>query len=492
MPQYYDPITGKLIEQQTAKGRYFNPVTGEEVSEPPKPSHPLATLGDAVVDTVKGAGKSFLNTGSQLGNWAARIGFIPGVTDQMAEERRAKDKALLAPTNTAQKVGGYLEQAGEFVLPGLGAEKVGIGLAKALPWAEKAPKLFQVGARAITEGLTGAGVTAAQGGDPLSGGIVSAALPVAGSVLAPVARVVKNSAVKSAEKFLGPIAPGSRKLAKEVATGIVDRGETSLIGTQGKMLERAGKSANTAVSEINRVSKELTGRTGDAAVTVPTAPIRNVLDKELAKTTIVNPAGETVVVPGKAAAHNALTEIKTFLDQFGDNLSAADAIAFKSKWGNVGFGTDKASKAEAAAAKKAWGALKDGLKGLTDDLTQPGKDYHFWKSLEELLGKNIDRKAPNTFGDLGRNSLRAFAAGLFGGFAAGGPLGAAAGSITGPLVSGALRTPTGQLAKAQIKSAASKGVNWFGKQELTPWMTRQAIKNLLKGGTSSVTQDERE
>lgn len=159
----------------------LKPRTKGRVQEAPSVFQP-------VTDVLAGIGSGVFNSGLGV---SKLLGAVPSET--------TLEDIGMAPTNDLQKAGMAAEQIGEFFLPsglaGKGAKAVEAATAASrLPTAAKT--LLNVGTRAGLE-ATGAGaVTAVQtGGDvetTRAAAGLSAAIPVAGRVIQPVANVAKT------------------------------------------------------------------------------------------------------------------------------------------------------------------------------------------------------------------------------------------------------------------------------------------------------------
>lgn len=162
-------------------------------------SHVLSTLFDPIGNLAMGAAKGAESTIVNLGSLAHHI---PGMSIIAPDRTGAFDSAhqdsdvadALATHGGMQGTGKFLEQVGEFFIPG-GIASRG---AKATTAALNAGKWMQLAIRAGIEGLSAAGVTAAQGGNPVEAGagtaLISGVLGAPGAILGKTNGVLVNGA----------------------------------------------------------------------------------------------------------------------------------------------------------------------------------------------------------------------------------------------------------------------------------------------------------
>ncbi len=180
MPQYHvtDPTTNRSVtltgdsppteaELTEIFARLNTPTQPAAVPKPPARVPFQYTQAGQQVEGAKGIAKGAATTAIGLGELAYK--YVPGVSKlsdtltglagygprpgEQPGDTFAAARASVRPTNAAQNVGFYAEQAGEFAVPG--ARMAGVSRGASLPF------------RAALEGATAAGVAGAQsGGDP--------------------------------------------------------------------------------------------------------------------------------------------------------------------------------------------------------------------------------------------------------------------------------------------------------------------------------------
>lgn len=146
-------------------------------SQTTTPKHPMAVLGDAVVETGKGVLKGAGQTASMLMRGAATM--FPGVNYSAADAARVERR--LEPTNTAQSIGRGIEKTAEMLVPAgrVAAATRGASLAM----------------RSGAQAATGAAVEAAQGGsaeDVLSSALLMGATPAVSDVISAVGKGITH------------------------------------------------------------------------------------------------------------------------------------------------------------------------------------------------------------------------------------------------------------------------------------------------------------
>jgi len=205
--------------------QHYGSVTGKPASAAPQPSSggALGAVGDFVTGIAKGAGSTAANLGSLVSKVPGLGSFLTGTGNALgdlaataiyghvappvtADQATAAANEALAPTNTAQKVGKIAEQVGETLIPAGAITEAGKGLSLA--------------GRIGLEGAANAGIAAAQGGNPIVGGALGAAIPAAGAALraaAPSLSAADAAAVALANRAGVPVdaatATGNRAIA---------------------------------------------------------------------------------------------------------------------------------------------------------------------------------------------------------------------------------------------------------------------------------------
>lgn len=178
--------------------------------------------GDLGVGAVKGAAHTgtfirdaakkyiFGNSPQEEGAYQSKPGGeIKNALNPNNEPQPSDFRDWLKPENLPQKIGFGAEQAAEFAIPGGAVEKgakaadVGIDALKAAPFLSKAMKVLS---RSGLEAASGGSVAAAQGQDPKSAAMFSAAMPIAGAALKPAGKALaEKAAPQLANKLLRPV-----------------------------------------------------------------------------------------------------------------------------------------------------------------------------------------------------------------------------------------------------------------------------------------------
>jgi gas vesicle protein len=241
-----------------------------QVRQTPQPSRLGWYQGAAetLTDLAKGAGKALVREGIRGG---ALLRKIPGVS--ALDSLMAPIEVPVEPTNPTQQVGGVLEQIGETVAPSKAILKLGEKAATTI-----APRLSAtIGERLATalpkvavEGAGGAALAAAQGGSPVVGGLVGAAVPaVAGAVRALPANL-RGQASKQVEQALGATKERYKAMAQRLTPEILKRG---LRGSREALQQRAAETVSEVGDRIDQALQQYGGRE------IVTAPVVEALEK---------------------------------------------------------------------------------------------------------------------------------------------------------------------------------------------------------------------
>lgn len=211
---------------------------------PAAPAEPPNTFGDALIGIGKGAAGTAINLGllvHKIPGVSAAVdavygdagdgdqtlsGLVAGSAPRKGLSTRAFEVAdeVVRPTNTAQRIGKGVEQIAEFMVPAAGAEKLAATVA-----AKTAPILGRaapVVARAVTQGATSAGVAEAQGGDPMSAGLLAAAVPAAGVLAGGTARMLRKSSEGLVRAAIKPTVSAMKKISGTAGQGLDAKAES--------------------------------------------------------------------------------------------------------------------------------------------------------------------------------------------------------------------------------------------------------------------------
>jgi hypothetical protein len=446
-----------------------HPVSAEDFLPKRASSGWPATIGDVLLGGLKGAG----STVAHLGEMAVNAGAIPGVLPAgLSPEFRnpifQRAGEATTPTNTAQKVGKIAEQIGEVVLP-----------TKAASLATKGLPLV---ARMAAEGAINAGLSSAQGGNPLVAGAVGAALPGVGSLIERAAPALRASAEKQVVEALGPTKERFKAMAERLTPEILRRG---LRGSREQIQQQAAEGAAAAGDKIDAAIQQFGGREVDPANVVDALesaknafrtsvrqPLQQVRPDLRGQVMSVDPNGIAVVAHEfEPRAIRQLEGLQQVIKDMGPSVRADQLIAVRRAWDKVvdqagGFahraggaiGVPLADQSEAAAKRAATSAIREQLNATVPELTDLNKEYSFWKSLDDVTSQTLRRTQSHG------PSLTGTAA-----EAAGSVVGAAAGLTHGPggAISGAfVLGKLGKMAQAAFNSPKWKMMSAGWKDDL--------------------------
>lgn len=207
-----------------------------------KPEKPTGMLDKAlsvqgqVLDNAKnfavGAAKGVGNTVYNLGKLAHKLPGMDVIAPDRAGAFEGGPPQALGAEGGWQTAGKAAEQVGEFFVPGAASAGKLAPVANALGSG--------LAGRAVTGALTGGGVTAAQGGDPIAGGLAGGVAPVAAAAVGKAAPMMMNAKIgATASSFRRGANPGQ---------GIVDEGLVA--GSLGGMEKQVLQAKETLGKQI--------------------------------------------------------------------------------------------------------------------------------------------------------------------------------------------------------------------------------------------------
>jgi hypothetical protein len=354
---------------------------------------------DVLTGAAKGLGRSAVGAGQLVAS-------IPGVApaieagyraagypvDVKASLAAAKEEPLLTPQNTGQKVGMLAEQVGEFF---------------ALPTG-KAGLVRQAATQAAGSGLL-AKVQGAGAGGTGAAAVGGALGPGIGKVLSTAAPKLEASAQKLVKKALGPTKERYKAMAEKIAPEFLKRGVGGALGkSRPGLLQEA---INKAEDAGEAVDAALTQHAGQRIVTTP------ILDAlEQAKAAFRSP-DTGIVLDKRVVTH--LDDLKQLVTDLGPDASVRDLVAVRRVWDDIvsrvggfehratgGIGVPLAEQTEGWAKREGANAIRRVLASDVPDLAAVNKEFHFWKTLEDIVSQTMKREAPQKPG-LGRTIMTA-------------------------------------------------------------------------------------
>lgn len=262
------------------------------------------------IGMLKGAGGT-LNALGSLVYPDALARRVSGLSEAQQRAQDAHDRQLFAPRGTAQNVGRDTEQAGEFLIPGMGEDAAVGDAARFLPETRFLKPLLHVGFNAAT----GAGLNKLQGGSAARG----AELGAGGSVF--------GQAIHAA-------APGLMELTQGIDTPGRRTGKALLNETHALTPGLVTKSANRAVDRLAPQLNEAADRASvkpNAAIgmltsgrtEIPLAAPRFVPGKLTRNTVLYTPNDE---IRKLLPAGSLQTPMSSYVDIFPDQLPNAEIV----------------------------------------------------------------------------------------------------------------------------------------------------------------------
>ena len=404
------------------------------------------------------------------------------------------------PSNTAQKLGGMVEQAGEFALPaaGVGAVAKGLPLVNALGQAATAYGVSKV--QGASE--TGSRVNAALGA---LGPVVSEALPVIGQKIRDTA--VTQLAQKLTKGLASPgpdvtyaLKTGDVGPDVKQAVGIVRQAASDILDAPiqlgwGKWMTTLARDAAEKGKTLGQAIKGSLGQ-----VMVPVQPILDEFDKlsgQLAEHAIPGKGGSVTTIVRNPALGDAIQDLKDIVSKYpGGQISIEHLSDLKRTWDDAVYtlategkvGVDAAALANTAKKK----AMETGANAIRRVLEQQAPDIaalneaasHAYR-LQSLV-KNLYSKQPGV-GPLGQSI--AHSVGGFAGYGVGELIGhplmgmGAGTTLGGRLLVKTVESPLFQTFSAARKNMIAKAIAAGDQAGLV-----KALTSGVQATTSSATE----
>ena len=437
---YYNTVRSKPKEEDPIVAA-FNAAKKPQPATEPQETAPAGSWGSSraaqargTMDLLEGAGKGVIETGTTLvrelpitsGLGALRM--IPAVKRFVTDPDLPK---ALEPSNTPQKVGKFAERVGEFAI-GEGAVTAG---AKAIPALTRAAASSPRTANIVKNAVVGGGVTGAQGGDPVTGAAIGGGFSAAGELVAPLAKALAASAVKSYSRALGASKEtmknisakvvGGYDVAGERIPGLIERGTMALTrkglaGKASREVEILGDQIDTLWSSIPSGEKVPAAQINAAIAQarsgfVEAGPLKSMTVKigdvlPTDKVISANPAFRTATVARSSevaiepAAVRNLDRVQRLITTLTDDAGQVDVHQLRrvkqvfdevvaGRGGYAGKQLSIADQAGVLARKEAANAIREELANTFPDVAAVNRQFHFWKSVETVMDETLRRTA---------------------------------------------------------------------------------------------------
>ncbi len=347
--------------------------------------------GDAVENTVTnlgvGAAKSLFGTLANAGRFSDLITRRFASPAQMQKSDEEIER-LSTPRNTAQKIGGGLEQAAEMYVTGgplkSGAEFLA-GKAPAMIARAAAPAA-RIGAEALNAGTS----AALHDEDPKSAAIYGASGAAASEAAPLIAPSLKRWAQQQYARFLNPTKQATKNMTERVVPELLDRGVRV-----PRVSDKAGAEylADKAAQEAGKVGEKI----GQAVENVPSAvqpQIQPILDtlENYKNSFIVN--GVRV---NEAAVQNA-EKLQDTIHALGSNVSYQSLNRARqildegvARAGGY-YGKTLAEGSMVDAQREAANAMRRQLSQASPDISKLNAEFHFWSQVRDIAEATAERK----------------------------------------------------------------------------------------------------
>lgn len=327
---------GKLVLDENGNEVLKAELGGREVPTPDMTATPemrQRALG-AVAGFNTGVAKGIGSTVYGLGKLVHKI---PGVSDLVGkypEKEELRGVGVdLDPRGTAESVGHGTEQIAEFFVPGTQSLKLG-KLAKGAMAGMKGGKLLGLGADAGIQAATAAGVTAVQGGDVETAGVLGAATPLIGGgikrgaplIRAGLAQFTPRVRLKPIVALVKAIKPGKHnfKFEKDLASAIPDLKATEKL--TGKAIESVDDLVETSKATKKRLWDEYEAMFGGKPPVLDATPVSDAIFKTITSRTAHLDATTAKAILEKATKYDKLKldarELENWLQDANAELHA--------------------------------------------------------------------------------------------------------------------------------------------------------------------------
>jgi hypothetical protein len=267
-------------------------------------------------------------------------GMVPPetTTNDIALPFTGGQRVIGQPEGGLQNAGYYGEQVGEFLAPAGMVGRAAKGVEAATAGSRLLPPLAQsavnVAARMGLEGLSGAGVTAAQTGDlgqAKQAGAFSAAVPAIGAAVAPIAAPLKQVlSTKLAPRFIGQLI---RPPHGQMLFGKDPSGEVARMGITANSIEELAGKINAVREDVGQAIDRTLKATQSASQVIDVAPLINGPIDDAIKMSKGNTALETRLENYRKWAFQQFGISSTATPR-SVRLRPIDARKFKTKLGN--------------------------------------------------------------------------------------------------------------------------------------------------------------
>ncbi len=381
------------------------PVAGAAKKEDPSVLRGLAGIAEVAIPKARQGAMDLLGgvragvagslTGLYRGTYNAMRPLMAGAPE-LPPNSPEVESWVTPPDSAAGRAGKFLEQAGEFMLPG-GAVRRGAKAIQGITQGMRGAGALNVAGRAALEGASAAGVRGIQtGGDPeemeqagLTAGGISGAMGAATAGIP----ALRESAKKGYARALGATRDENKLITDRISPELMDRG---FKGTRRGMLKRASASAEDVGQQIEAAHDALPK---DLAYDMNTLA-KQIDDAATDLFTIAGPNGARI--PNSDAAERGLSTVQDLKVRLAQASTIDPAtkqlmvphealLAFRRAWDKMvnakkGFTTgDLALDASGNAMRETSGVARETLNTANPQIADLNKEYKLWSDTEKVL-----------------------------------------------------------------------------------------------------------
>lgn len=443
----------------------------------------MHTLGDALMGALKGGGETAFYLGKMLHkipgvSEAVDAAFsLPKGTSQASFSDQSQVLQDLQASSTAQKVGKGVERIAETIAPAGVIGRAGEALAAA-PAVANAFKGAATAAKIGVNALGGGFMSAAQGGDPVTGAVLSGAATGAGDAAKALSAKLKDQAETKIMQALGATKERYKAIADKITPEILQRG---LTGSREAIQQRAAAMKSEVGDQIDTAIQAF-NRTHDSSAVLAAL--------EQAKAPyLLNVNGKTVVLDSRPIGQ--LDKLKQTLTQLGPQPTTEQLVAVRRAWDQVAsqaggyaqraagaIGMPLKEQSEAWAKREGANAIRSLLAQDVPELAKINKEYSFWKNLDDVLTQTLQRTAPQKPGlavEVAKAGGQAAGAAIG---VSGGPAASALGSVLGRQLSGmvekAITSPSWKMVDAQLRNKLADAITAGSRGQVLSTLSRIA------------------
>lgn len=489
-----------MAEQQSydAQGKPLAPISYDPQGrplpagptfDPSQPSKPVRTrMGDAMVSQYPavmggpvageiglGAIKTIPRTVLELAQWLSQLtGFGDPQKFQAVQDQ-------LAPQSGLESAGAVIGDVVQAIVPLTGVEKAASFVAKSVPIGKQFTK-------AVVRAAGNAAVAGAQGGDPLTAGVLGAAIPAIGDRLAPGLRAGAEESMVEALGPSGGTGPRTRiqlKQGKQIAPDLLERRFGAMSNKQA-----LAKSRQMLADAKNAVDAAWTGPLPDK----DPKRIIDVLQMRRDRLTQIDAATGNRYVPDSVKSVDellgTLQEEIRMATQPNGKADLRELRRIRENWDNQVNWTqaDPSKRGIAPVYRKAADLVRAQINGSDARIAQANKEFSMASKLNDILERTTERGSSSGLRAAAFHyGAPALVGGAIGGYE-GGYQGAAEGAAIGATLGKIITTPAFRYVSGNAKAMLARALESGNQTRIGMALTvvTSQIAEAMKGDSGTM------